>query len=224
MTATSIYHILLKLCIYIHWFQGLFGSASFGTAMVTLGDKGEEIIAVAERLALLNPNPLPNFGWRGYEGGDPKTDCLLDGKWKLRFTTGADATFRESSQRGKASTSQEINATNGTLTNVIDFEEGNVEGFRVVVEGTAETDTYMALNFKKIIIKRRKKLFNKFETINVPLPPFSVLRAFAKLASMGRANAKQAGFEIKYLDENFRMHKTNDGNWFVQTRLKDTNV
>jgi len=201
--------------------RGLFGSSSFGTAMVTLGDKGEEIIEVAERLAEFNPTEIPTYGWRGYKGGDPKTDCLLDGNWKLRFTTGADATFRESSERGKAFTSQEIDAVNGTLTNTIGFEKGSIERFRVIVEGSAESDQNVALTFKKIVIKRRQKLFSLFETITIPLPSFKVLRTFAKLASMGRANAKKAGFQLKYIDQDFRMHKTNDGNWFIQTRIEN---
>jgi len=201
--------------------RGLFGSSSFGTAMVTLGDKGEEIIEIAERLSEFNPTTMPTFGWQGYKGGDPRKDCLLDGNWKLRFTTGADATFRESSVRGKASTSQEIDAVDGTLTNVIDFEKGNVKGFRVVVEGTAESDDEIGLTFKRILIQRRKKLLGLFEKITIPLPSAKVLRIIAKIGSMGRAKPQKAGFQIKYIDDEFRMHKTIDGNWFIQTRLDD---
>ena len=189
--------------------------------MITLGDKGEEIIEIAEKLARLNPTPIPTYGWQGYKGGNPENDCLLEGIWKLRFTTAADATFRESPTRGKAITFQDIDSTAGILTNVIDFEKGNVEGFRVFVEGKAESDDEMALTFKRIIINRRKKFLFFFKTIKIPLPSFKFLRAFAKTASMGRAQAKKAGFKILYIDDEFRMHKTNDGNWFIQTKVKD---
>ena len=188
--------------------------------MVSLGDKGEEVIELAERLSQFNPTPIPTYGWQSYKGGNPLKDCLLEGSWKLRFTTGADATFRESTTRGKVSTSQDIDVVNGTLTNVIDFEKGNVEGFRVVVSGEAKSDNDITLTFEKIVIKRRKKLFNYFETITIPLPSFEVLKRFAKIGSLGRSNPQQAGFKLTYIDEDFRMHKTYDGNWFIQTRLK----
>lgn len=93
---------------------GLFGANSIGTTMVQLGDAGDKIISLAEDLAAYNPTEVPCYGWQGYKGGTPE-ECLLDGKWKLRFTSGSDATFRESPKRGKATTSQDVNANAGSL-------------------------------------------------------------------------------------------------------------
>jgi len=50
--------------------------------------------------------------------GSPE-DCALGGNWKLLFTSGADATFPNSPKQGKATTSQIINATEGTFMNVV---------------------------------------------------------------------------------------------------------
>ena len=100
-------------------------------------------------------------------------ECALNGTWKLQFTSGADATFPESTKRGKATTSQIINATEGTLTNNIDFERGKVKGFKVVVEGEAISEVEMNLNFKRVVIERESKWPRLFGTITIRLPILS---------------------------------------------------
>ena len=198
---------------------GAFGAQSFSAIQVDLGDKGEEVIALAERLSTLNPCSNPTRGWMGYGDGSPD-ECLLDGNWKLQFTSGADATFPESAKRGKARTSQIVNATKGTLTNVIDFEKGKITGFRVVVEGTACSDTEMDLTFKKVIIHRDSRFPRLFGRITIRLPSFRFLSAYSRFASKGKSQAMGPGFEIQYMDKDMRMHKTRDGIWFIQTRLR----
>jgi hypothetical protein len=154
----------------------------------------------------------------GYGGGSPE-DCVLDGSWKLRFTSGADATFAESPKRGKATTSQDVNATEGTFTNIIEFEKGKVKGFRVVVEGTARSDTEMDLTFKRVDIQRDSRFPFLFGRITVRLPSFKYLSAFARFASRGKARSAGPGFQVRYVDPDLRMHKTRDGIWFIQTRI-----
>jgi len=199
--------------------KGLFGSASFGTASVNLGEQGTKIIELAEKLSKLNPTPNPTYGWKGYKEGNPKTDCLLNGNWKLAFTTGADATFRENPVRGKTITSQDANASEGTFTNVIDFEKGNIEGFRVVVEGDATSDECVDLTFKKVVILRKKRFPFFLKKIVIPLPSFKSLNKIVRFLTRGRNNRNRAYFKVRYLDEDFRMHKTGDDNWFIQKRI-----
>lgn len=151
-------------------------------------------------------------------------ECALNGTWKLQFTSGADATFPESIKRGKATTSQVINATEGTLTNNIDFERGKVKGFKVVVEGEAISEVEMNLNFKRVVIERESKWPRLFGTITIRLPSFRFLSAYARFASRGRTSRPRAtgpGFLMKYMDKDMRMHKTRDGIWFIQTRVVD---
>lgn len=200
---------------------GAFGAQSFASIQIDLGEKGEEVIALAERLSELTMIAQPTNGWMGYNDGSPE-DCALDGKWKLRFTSGADATFPESSKRGKAITSQIVNATEGTLTNAVDFEKGKIKGFRVIVEGTAVSDTDMNLNFKKVVIQRDSRFPRLFGRISILLPSFRFLSAFARFASKGKSAPPRPsgpGFTIKYMDNDLRMHKTRDGIWFIQTRI-----
>lgn len=183
------------------------------------------MIALAEQLSEFSLNKNPTFGWMGYEGGSPN-ECALDGKWKLRFTSGADATFPDSPKRGRATTSQIVNATEGTLTNTIDFERGKVKGFQVVVEGEAISDTEMNLCFRKVIIDRDSRFPRLFGRITIRLPSFRFLSAYARFASKGETRdrprgATGPGFVLKYCDDDMRMHKTRDGIWFIQTRLID---
>lgn len=185
-----------------------------------LGEKGDEVIALAERLSALNTNDNPMLGWKGYDGGSPD-ECPLDGNWKLRFTSGADATFPESNKRGKATTSQIVDATEGTLTNTVDFEKGKVKGFRVVVEGTAVSGTEMNLNFKKVIIQRDTRFPRLLGRISIRLPSSRLLSAYARFASRGKSQQNGPsgpGFEIQYMDNDLRMHKTRDGIWFIQSK------
>ena len=174
----------------------------------------EEVIELAERLSYFNPTPIPTYGWKGYRGGDPTKDCLLNGSWKLQFATGtnyAEIFSEKNAKLEKSASSQVLDASLGTLTNVVDFEEGNVEGIRVIVKGEVDSDTDVALTLDKIIIKRRKKLLYLFKTITIPLFSLSFLKGFNRIKSRGN-------LKFMYIDEDFRMHRTSDGRWFIQTR------
>lgn len=200
--------------------NGLFGASSIGAIEVDLGEKGREVIDLAERLSAINPTEIPTFGWLGYGSGSP-VDCPLNGVWKLRFTSGKDATFAESPIRGKANTSQVVSAFDGTLINKIAFEKGKVKGFDVVVEGKATSNDEMDLIFKRVIIHRKSRFPRFLSKITIRLPSFKFLSAIAKFGSKGRSQSKGAGFQVRYIDDNMRMHKTRDGIWFIQTRVQN---
>lgn len=200
--------------------QGIFGSQSRAEDGVILNDVGEEVIALAHEIAKYNPSPNPTENWKTVKG----EECKLDGLWKLRFTTAADATFKPG-KRGPATTSQVVNATQGTLTNIIEFREnnGSVRSFRVVVEGEQESETFMSLTFKKVIVNREpkkwlgRKFFSKLVFL---LPDFSILERFTRRRDDERKRRKnQPGFEILYLDDDLRIHKTTQDQVFIQSRL-----
>lgn len=200
-------------------------SRTLGTQTLNIGSNGQQIIALAERLAQLNPTPTPLKGWKGYAGTDP-SECLLEGTWKLRFTTAADASFSASPARGVAITSQEIDCHQGTLTNVVDFERGKLLGFRVVVEGTARSGDELELSFRKVVIRRQSRFPRWFGSVVIPIPArlFRAVNRF--LVKRGRDDKlsgdnamKGPYFKLLYIDDEFRMHKTGEGNWFIQTRI-----
>lgn len=202
--------------------KGLFGAESRGTATVSIDEDAQKVIDYIEEIAKMNPTPEPLKNWVGYKDGglDRYKHSELDGMWKLRFTTATDATFKPG-KRGKATTMQYINGTEGTFTNVIDFKEnkGKVIGFRVVVEGKPINGTAVDLNFKKVIIERRSKVPFLFGKITIPLPSLSILQKLGGSKDKNGNKSRGAFFNIVYLDDEMRIHITGDGNYFVQTRL-----
>ena len=71
--------------------KGIFGSQSRAEDAVILNDVGQEVIKLVGEIAKYNPTPMPMENWKNEEKGH---ECKLDGSWKLRFTTAADATFK----------------------------------------------------------------------------------------------------------------------------------
>lgn len=204
--------------------SGIFGSQSRAEDSVVLNNFGEEVLKLVDKITNLNPTSDPLKHWKSEEGNAQK--CMLDGMWKLRFTTAADATFKPG-KRGPAFTLQRINATDGTLTNIIEFRENNgtLRNFNVVVEGDALSRQYLELDFKKVVINREprrwlaRRLFKKF---TIPLPNFGFLeRITRRKDKVGERRTRKPGFEVLYLDDELRIHRTNQGQVFVQSRLYD---
>ena len=141
--------------------QGILTSDSFRQMKLDVGAAGNRVIELAEQLSLLNPTLINTLGFKHY-GGAPPTESKLAGNWKLRFTTGADASFPDSQKRGVATTSQVVDARDGTFTNIVDFERGNLKEFRVVVEGepTSATDIVWPSRLSRYWEKSR--LFGQF--------------------------------------------------------------
>ena len=151
----------------------------------------------------------------------------------MRFTTASDATFKPG-RRGPATTLQYVNSTIGTFTNIIEFREnkGKVKGFQVVVEGKPVNDKRINLTFRRVIIDRRSRV--GLNRIVIPLPNFNFFQRFSRKKNLPEevseevnidtsAKKKREGphFNMLYLDDEMRIHKTGEGNYFVQTRLYD---
>jgi len=179
-----------------------------------LGALRNQTIALLEQLAERSPTQAPLAGWR-------TDDCMLDGTWRLLFTTGADATFRKTEGSGRPVTFQKIDARKGYFVNSVDFPTsgGKLKGFRVVVKGVKLSDTEVRLKFRRVKLLRRSRLL---KTLVVPLPPSWFLRALARWSSRGKAQLSKrgAGFEMLYLDDELRAHKTFDGQYFLQQRCR----
>ena len=72
--------------------------------------------------------------------------------------------------------------------------------------------------FQQIVIERRSRIgLNK---IMIPLPNFGFLERFTR-GKDGKRRSKGPYFDLLYLDQNMRVHKTGEGKYFVQTRLID---
>ncbi len=196
--------------------QGILASDSFKQMKLDVGVTGNKVIELAEQLSLLNPNPNPTLGFKGY-GGVSAEDNMLNGQWKLRFTTAADASFAASKERGVAITSQVIEAKEGTFTNVVDFEKGKLRGFRVVVNGKPLSNTDIQLEFKSVKLLRESRFPKLLGEISIRLPSRLIRWLSARNRPEDEHNAPY--LSLKYLDEDLRIHTTDSDNWFVQSRI-----
>ena len=212
--------------------KGILTSDSFRQETLNVGPTGQQVIELAEQLSLLNPTSIPTLGFKQYKVGDD-TDTTstqsskLDGNWKLRFTTASDASFPKSTKRGVTTTSQVIDTEKGTFTNAIQFEKGKLNGFEVVVQGEPLSDTDIGLSFKKVNILRKSRFTKLFGKITIRLPS-RLIRLLASKnkkvednSSTGEGGSIRRGpyLRLRYVDDDLRMHTTDSGNWFIQTRL-----
>ena len=196
--------------------QGILASDSFKQMKLDVGVTGNKVIELAEQLSLLNPNPNPTLGFKEY-GGVSAKENMLNGQWKLRFTTAADASFAATEERGVVNTSQVIDAEKGTFTNVVDFEKGKLHGFRVVVNGEPLSNTDIQLAFKSVKLIRESRLPRLFGEITIRLPSRLIRWLAARNRPKDERNAPY--LSLKYLDEDLRIHTTDSNNWFVQSRI-----
>lgn len=195
----------------------MFGASSREAGTIKLDEDGENIIKKIEEFAKLNPTDDVMYAWKSIPPPKQQSLSPLDGTWKLRFTTASDATFKPG-KRGPATTLQIVNATTGIITNVIDFNEnkGKVKGFQVVIEANPtplpNPTNRIDLVFRRINVDRRSRFLPKLSITLAPLRLLgSIITKFRKI--------EPPYLEVMYLDEDCRIHKTGDSNYFVQTRL-----
>ena len=201
----------------------------FYTISKEVGDKASEIITVCEELAEVSPIDEPTKYVGDKENGEL---APLNGAWKSLFTTAADANFSKNSTRGAAKVQNVVNASKGTITNVIDFatkEDGTepvLKQLNVIIKGTAVNAKRIELQFKYAKAVLTKFFFLKFKwNLYIPVPGPFITRCivfFSRILRFGRkVGAKKVPkgyFDVLYLDEDLRIHRTGEDNMFVQAR------
>eukprot|EP00529_Nitzschia_sp_RCC80_P029130 CAMPEP_0113467850 /NCGR_PEP_ID=MMETSP0014_2-20120614/15035_1 /TAXON_ID=2857 /ORGANISM="Nitzschia sp." /LENGTH=328 /DNA_ID=CAMNT_0000360187 /DNA_START=21 /DNA_END=1004 /DNA_ORIENTATION=- /assembly_acc=CAM_ASM_000159 len=202
-----------------------------------VGEKADEVIGICNKLAVeynttssssSSSNLVPTRFLGDKDNGDKSP---LNGPSKLLFTTAADANFSKKSARGGAKAQNVVDASKGTITNVIDFEskedgtEPLLKQLNVVIKAKAESDRRVSLQFKyaKAILTRFFFLKVKW-SLFIPVPgPFitRIIVFLSRIFRFGKKGAKEvpkAFFDILYLDEDLRIHRTGEDNIFVQGR------
>ncbi len=103
---------------------------------------------------------------------------------------------------------------------MIDFEKGKLTSFRVVVQGEPTSESDIGLTFRSVKILRKSRFPSLFGEINARLPS-GLIRWFASRKKVEGEERGMAGLylRLRYVDDNLRMHTTDSGNWFVQTRI-----
>jgi len=193
-----------------------------------VGDKAQEIMSVCDQLSEYAPLDEPTQ----YLGDTEKGDLApLRGPWKSLFSTAADANFNKNSTRGAAKAQNIVNATKGTITNVIDFEtkedgtEPVLKQLNVVIRATAVSAKRVELQFRYAKAVLTKFFFLKLKwSLYIPVPGPFITRCIvfvSRILRFGRKSTKKipkAYFDILYLDDDLRIHKTGEDNLFVQGR------
>lgn len=139
--------------------------------------------------------------------------------------------FAKKSKRGGAKVQNIVDAAKGTITNVIDFESNEdgtdplIQQLNVVIKAKAESARRVSLQFKyaKLILTRFFFLKVKL-ALYIPVPGPFITRCIVFLSRIFRFGKKgvkdvpKAFFDILYLDEDLRIHRTGEDNIFVQGR------
>jgi hypothetical protein len=208
-----------------------------------VGTKADEILTVCDTLSTMSPTTHPTQ----YLGDKTNGQLApLNGAWKLLFTNAADASFSKNSTRGDAKASNIVDAAKGTITNVIDFlpklldkdnnntsttkeeEEPVLKQLNVVIQAIPVSPQRVELQFKYVRAVLTKFLWFKLRwSLYIPVPgPFvtrlivtlSRVTSFFRRSQSPTKSIPKAYFDILYLDKTLRIHKTGQGNLFVQAR------
>lgn len=199
----------------------------FYTISPSVGNAADEVLHACEELVAQNPTPNPTkFLGDRLKGNESP----LDGPWKLLFTTAADATFSKNSTRGDAKVQNIVDAKKGRITNVIDFlppprsdRPKLLQQLNVVIKAKALNEKRVELQFKyaKAVFSRFFGLPIKWN-LWVPVPATFITRLIVFFNRFFRRKMVQmppkAYFDVLYLDEDLRIHKTGEDNIFVQAR------
>lgn len=187
-----------------------------------LDEAADAVIKSCEMLSELNPTPNTTAYLGDNELG---LQAPLHGPWKLFFTTAADASFSKNSTRGDARAKNIVDARKGRITNVIDFlpkEDGKellLKQLNVVIKAKATSEKRVELNFRYA-----KAVFTRFlfpPSSGISTSPFITrcVVLFYRIFRRGQAKSPpKAFFDVLYLDNDLRIHKTGENNLFVQAR------
>jgi hypothetical protein len=198
------------------------------------GRAADAVIETAEMLAKCNPTEEPTLYLGDRERGKLSP---LEGEWKLLFTTAADATFSKNSTRGYATAKNVVDASRGRITNVIDFassrggengtvvEEPVLKQLNVVIGARAVGKSRVELRFRYVRAVLTKFFgWKKRWSLYIPVPAPLITRAIvlvSRILRFGRGTKKvvpRAYFDVLYLDDQLRIHKTGEDNIFIQAK------
>jgi len=205
--------------------KGLLGAESVASRRSQVSSDMEQlrdtITAAIEALAPFNPTGAPLRGWGGFQGSPPE-ECELGGVWSLEYTDAADATFKRG-DRGEAVTFQLVDPIKRNFVNAVNFVngKGKLRGFRVIVKAKAKNAKEVALSFQRVVLLRKSRFPRLFGKITIPFPGIRIVTAIGRLLAYlrGGQNTKGPGFEMLFLDEDTRIHRSYDGLYFVHSRL-----
>lgn len=209
----------------------------YGVISEDVGRAASNVIAICDDLAQVSPIAQPNRYLGDEQNGD---EAPLNGAWKLLFTNAADAVFSKDSKRGAARAQNIVDAKKGRITNVIDFPTGDdgkepaLKQLNVVIKATPVSTERVELDFKyaKVVLTRLffLPLFGKKLSLYIPVPATFITRVINFFSALKRLVTRREKadseeqrttkgyFDVLYLDDQLRVHRTGQGNLFVQAK------
>ncbi|KAL7581428.1 hypothetical protein ACA910_022010 [Epithemia clementina (nom. ined.)] len=194
----------------------------------SVGYAADAVLSVCDKLVAFSPISNATMFLGDPENGEK---APLNGPWKLLFTTAADATFSTNSTRGDAKVQNVVDAKKGRITNVIDFVPSEsskksplLKKLNVVIKATALSEKRVELQFKYAKAVFSRFFFLPIEwNLYIPVPGPLITRIIVFLNRMLRRKRSmkmppKAYFDVLFLDDDLRIHKTGEDNIFVQAR------
>lgn len=184
-----------------------------------------------DKLSSLNPNEFATFGLGGY-GGGPPNKAPLNGEWKLLFTNAKDAeaparTEKKSGEKEadvaegvKITTGQRIDAAAGECINYI-YATGEKRPFdqlEITIKMTAIAPSRVRLDFQRGRALNENAPLPFLRDFAFSFPPAFVGDALATLRGKDPKVEPPAFFDVLYIDNEVRCHRTGEGKIFVQMR------
>lgn len=191
------------------------------------------VLSLVDELAPLNPTAVPTRGMSGYGGSLAAVAAPLNGRWRLLFTNARDAeapartqqnnnaAFGEEAAAGvDVTTGQRIDAAAGECVNFIRLtgERRPFDELEITIRMTPLSDTRVRLDFTRGRARNANAPLSFLRDVTFSFPPPAFGDLLARARGLNPAVEPQAYFDILYLDETVRAHRTGEGKIFVQTR------
>lgn len=198
-------------------------------------EKDEEtILRLVDELSQLNPTSCATFGLAGYNGG-VGSKAPLNGPWRLLYTNAKDAEapartekkagekFGETVAKGvEVRTGQRIDGALGKCVNFIvlegDDDKRPFDKLEITIKMTPLNDSRVRLDFLKANAKNDRAPLPFLRDVTFNFPPASLYDAVARLRGQDPDVEPQAYFDVLYIDNEIRAHRTGEGKIFVQKR------
>jgi hypothetical protein len=196
------------------------------------------ILSLVEELSRLNPTVCPTRGLANYKTGDDWSNndvAPLNGQWRLLYTNAQDAEapartqkddeekFGEAVAEGvQVTTGQRIDAPKGECINFISLsgEKRPFDQLEITIRMTPLSDTRVRLDFLKGRALNEGAPLPFLKDFRFNFPPAAVGDFLARLRGKDPQVEPPAYFDILYLDEELRAHRTGEGKIFVQQRTR----
>lgn len=196
--------------------------------------KDEELVlSLVDELSQLNPTSCATLGLAGYNGGTG-SEAPLNGSWRLLYTNAQDAEapartekkadekFGDTVAKGvEVRTGQCIDGASGKCVNFIMLEGDDKRPFdklEIIIKMTPLNDSRVRLDFLKANAKNERAPLPFLRDVTFNFPPASLYDTVARLRGQDPDVEPQAYFDVLYIDDEIRAHRTGEGKIFVQKR------